>query len=619
MDVFEIVGYNTGVSQQGVNFLQPSDSFQIIENGYIYRQELKSRNGFVPFAPRLAGQVRVMGIFENVLPDQTIDCLAIDKKFLYKYNAGTNVFDQIPFTSADPIDPILGFDITSNFDYVSGTSYFTKDGTQRFVFTGKGMSDIYFYDGTGVKRFTNATDNPDYSQPPQGAFTRATHVNWFGERINFFVPIVDGIPYSQGVLYSGIRDSSGNGDKFDVPGSGILSCDTFEALYGAIIAGDFIIMLLQRSFWTLEKTRDVFNPYFTRKIPSVLGTQSSFSTVFWKDEVEAVGQTGIATSDGRQVLRTDTKIPYFTQDEIDPLDFDLIYGGFDRRNAQFLFSYREGGSTLEDTQNKVLVHNYEERTWSVNDERFSVFGQTDVGQDLVLNDIDETRNPSWGMMNTTEEIWNRLGIGKSVQKTLAGDDLGFIYELNEGYDDYFISITGITQAAQAVVTVVDSPLQIGDKIFFDSVEGMTEINGLTGNVVSASVTSITVDIDSTDFTTYSTGGNVQKIISFYAKTIPFNPYRSQGRRVYVSHVEFLLNTNNGNLLVDTFADEEETPFKKDCLIQPSGIQKARQYITMVVDQESEFIEFALKQESPSAQVIVSYMRIHASPGGYTGL
>ena len=28
-----------------------------------------------------------------------------------------------------------------------------------------------------------------------------------------------------------------------------------------------------------------------------------------------------------------------------------------------------------------------------------------------------------------------IAIGKSVQKTLAGDDLGFIYDINQDYDD----------------------------------------------------------------------------------------------------------------------------------------------------------------------------------------
>ncbi len=69
MDVYEITGYATGVSEAGVNYLQPSDSFQKIVNGFIYRQVLQSRQGFGYFAPRLTDETRVFGIFEHTLPD----------------------------------------------------------------------------------------------------------------------------------------------------------------------------------------------------------------------------------------------------------------------------------------------------------------------------------------------------------------------------------------------------------------------------------------------------------------------------------------------------------------------------------------------------------------------
>jgi hypothetical protein len=97
MDVFEITGYATGVSDAGVNYLQPADSFQNITNGYIYRQVLQSRQGVGFFAPRLAGETRIFGIFEHTLPDSTKELLAVDENFLYKFNDGTGIFDQIPF------------------------------------------------------------------------------------------------------------------------------------------------------------------------------------------------------------------------------------------------------------------------------------------------------------------------------------------------------------------------------------------------------------------------------------------------------------------------------------------------------------------------------------------
>jgi hypothetical protein len=516
--------------------------------------------------------------------------------------------------------PPAGFAIPSNDDYVSGTTYLTKTGSQRFVFTGKGMSAVYFYDGTDVKVFTNAADNPDYQQPAAsiGDLTRATTVIWFGERLNFFVPVTTVATYNQGVLYSGIRDAAGNGDKFNVPGSGLLSCDTYELMKSAIILGDIVVMNLQRSRWTLEKTRDAFNPYFTRKIPSVLGTNAGFSAVSWNYEVKSAGKTGLLTTDGRQDLRFDNKVPFFTSDEIDQAEFELTYGGFDRINAQFLFAYRDTLSNLASTtQDKVLVYNYEEKTWAINDQRFSVFGQSDEGQNLLWDDIDENENPSWARWDETEEIWNKIGIGSTIQKTLAGDDLGFVYQINVDYDDYFVAVSNITQASAAVVTVADSAFQVGDRVIFANVEGMTEINGVIGTVTVAALTSITVDIDSTNFTAYTTGGSVSKLIAFEAAMNPFNPYRSEGRRIYMSHAEFLINTNAGSMFVDVYIDEETAPFKTAEIVSPSATTKKRVWVDVAVNQEAEFITFVMRNESAGNQTLLTSVRMYCQPGGLT--
>lgn len=76
-----------------------------------------------------------------------------------------------------------------------------------------------------------------------------------------------------------------------------------------------------------------------------------------------------------------------------------------------------------------------------------------------------------------------------------------------------LTITGITQANPAVVTVSSAGnIQNGDKIIIDGVAGMTEVNydgsniytvaGLSGSTFQLS------GIDSSAFTTYSSGGEV---------------------------------------------------------------------------------------------------------------
>jgi len=73
------------------------------------------------------------------------------------------------------------------------------------------------------------------------------------------------------------------------------------------------------------------------------------------------------------------------------------------------------------------------------------------------------------------------------------------------------AITGITKAASAVVTVPSGHgLATNDLVYFRGVSGMTEINGLVGTVTATASTTITVNINSSGFTTYTSGGLATK-------------------------------------------------------------------------------------------------------------
>lgn len=76
------------------------------------------------------------------------------------------------------------------------------------------------------------------------------------------------------------------------------------------------------------------------------------------------------------------------------------------------------------------------------------------------------------------------------------------------------TITAISQASSALVTVStvagSNPFAVGNSVLFAGVVGMTQINGLTGIVTAIGGASgaytITVNINSTAFTAYASGG-----------------------------------------------------------------------------------------------------------------
>jgi uncharacterized protein (TIGR02217 family) len=69
------------------------------------------------------------------------------------------------------------------------------------------------------------------------------------------------------------------------------------------------------------------------------------------------------------------------------------------------------------------------------------------------------------------------------------------------------AITGISKATQAVITVNNS-LAVGESVAITGVVGMTQINGLRALITARTPTSITVAINSTAFSTYTSGGVV---------------------------------------------------------------------------------------------------------------
>lgn len=74
---------------------------------------------------------------------------------------------------------------------------------------------------------------------------------------------------------------------------------------------------------------------------------------------------------------------------------------------------------------------------------------------------------------------------------------GFVIEQNT-------KITAITKAANALLTVPFHGYAVGDRVFFSGIEGMTEMNGQFGTVVTVpNADQVTVDIDSTGYSTFT--------------------------------------------------------------------------------------------------------------------
>ena len=70
-----------------------------------------------------------------------------------------------------------------------------------------------------------------------------------------------------------------------------------------------------------------------------------------------------------------------------------------------------------------------------------------------------------------------------------------------------LAITGITQAVAAVVTIPGVAVNIGDLVYIDGVQGMTQINGGAYVVTGVVGNEVTINVNSTLFSAYTFGGN----------------------------------------------------------------------------------------------------------------
>lgn len=92
-----------------------------------------------------------------------------------------------------------------------------------------------------------------------------------------------------------------------------------------------------------------------------------------------------------------------------------------------------------------------------------------------------------------------------------------VIDIDSSFVDAFIAtpytanITNITNTFPAIITANNS-FKLGNVLQIYDVEGMTQINDQVGNIISNNSTTITLNIDATEFSSY-TGGGISKLFN----------------------------------------------------------------------------------------------------------
>lgn len=70
------------------------------------------------------------------------------------------------------------------------------------------------------------------------------------------------------------------------------------------------------------------------------------------------------------------------------------------------------------------------------------------------------------------------------------------------------TISAITNASQAVITIGTHTINVGESIYISGVSGMTQINGIRTEVIAKTTSTVTINVNTLAFSTYTGGGSV---------------------------------------------------------------------------------------------------------------
>lgn len=129
-------------------------------------------------------------------------------------------------------------------------------------------------------------------------------------------------------------------------------------------------------------------------------------------------------------------------------------------------------------------------------------GTSDLG--FQLSQFTQTKAETVGTGDGVTKTFSHtlsIGIGaNNAQKTAFGIQVAGPISAGQ-------SISAITMASQAVVSVSSTaPFTVGKSVIISGVSGMVEINGMIGIVMQVGIGAITLNINSSGFTAYSSAG-----------------------------------------------------------------------------------------------------------------
>lgn len=381
------------------------------------------------------------------------ETIFFDTKYAYKYNQGTNLFQE----------------------YISGTTW---NGTSYQLFYGSN----YWVDGSNRKLFWVTNFNID--QSPRDPIRYTNGVTWtnFAPNINdgsttflnqakILAPFrsrflafntVEGnnsditlstfVRYRQRIRWSAIGNPlATNAWASDIPGKGgFLDIPTNQDIISVGFVRDNLVIYCERSTWQLRYTGRSIQPFQIERVNSELGTEATFSSVQFDTSLISFGDKGIIQCDSFKTDRIDIKIPDLVFDaNNDNNSNDRIYGIRDFQNKLAFWTYAVSSDGYTPTYpNKRLLYNYENDSWGLFDDSITAMGtfQDEDGYTWANSTF------AWKTANFPWKSYPAL-----FPSIVGGNQQGFIFKLDMlSQSEPTLFISGISSGVGGI-TVIESP------------------------------------------------------------------------------------------------------------------------------------------------------------------
>ena len=339
---------------------------------------------------------------------------------------------------------------------------------------------------------------------------------------------------------------------------GFVDAPTREAITAIDILKDRLIVFFENSTYELVYNGNQTDPFQFQKLDSDLGVESTHSVISFNKFTFGFGSVGIHSCNGLNVDRIDQLIPYtifdVNNENFGPQrvagirDFwvELLYWAYPSvRNSS-------GPQAQNKYPNAVLVYDYVNGTWAINDDSITAFGNFFLQESITWQGL----NSTW---EETDDLWDDPSLQDNFRSIVAGNQQGFTFVVDEerSVNSIALQITDMDPNGQTVnVFSYEHNLKDGSYVY---ITGVVDSDGILATAVNGKIFKITyidkdtfsiiIDVDSTS--TYYGGGSITRVSEPELFTKQYNFYNKVGADMALLKTQLLVDrTSSGQLTVD---------------------------------------------------------------------